>query len=105
MEIGLYLLLAHYLADFPLQSDFLANMKGKNNYLLMVHVLIYSLMVSAVLHWFGLYADWKLCVLIISHTAIDYWKCHFAPKETALTTSLYIDQAAHLMVLLFLLHW
>lgn len=99
MEPKLFLLLAHYLADFPLQGEFLANMKGKNGYLLMCHVLIYSLTVGAFLHFLGLYADWKLFALIISHTLIDYWKCRYAPKETALTTALYIDQTAHLLIL------
>jgi hypothetical protein len=99
VEAGLYLLLAHYLADFPLQGDFLANMKGKNWYLLMAHVLIYSLTIGAFMHALGIYATWKLFVVAISHVFVDYWKCNYAPKETALTTSLYIDQALHLIVL------
>ena len=103
MQPFLWLLLGHYIADFPLQSDFLANMKGKNNYLLLCHVLIYSLTISAILHFLGLYAAWKLAMLIVSHVAIDYWKCRYAPKETALTTSLYIDQALHIAVLILLL--
>ena len=104
MELGFYLLLAHYLADFPLQGDFLANFKSKNNYLLMCHVIIYSLTVGVFLDYLGLYVTWKLILLIISHTFIDYWKCHYASKETALTTSLYIDQALHLIVLLICLY-
>ncbi|WP_312337274.1 DUF3307 domain-containing protein [Anaerospora hongkongensis] len=103
MNPFLYLLLAHYLADFPLQSDFLASMKGKNNYLLLCHVLIYSLLVGAVLDFLGIYALWKLALLIVSHAVIDYWKCHYAPKDTALTSGLYIDQTLHVLILLILL--
>ncbi|MDF2499308.1 MAG: hypothetical protein K0Q77_22 [Anaerosporomusa subterranea] len=104
MSAGLYLLLAHYLADFPLQGDFLASMKGKNVYLLAVHVLIYTLLIGACLDLMGIYAVWKLWLVALSHTAIDYWKCHYAPKETALTASLYIDQALHLLVLMVCLY-
>jgi len=103
MSPFLYLVLGHYLADFPLQSDFLATMKGKNNYLLFCHVIMYSLIISAILDLLGLFAIWKLILLILSHTVVDYWKCHYASKETALTTSLYIDQAAHILVLIPLL--
>lgn len=103
MSSILYLVLAHYIADFPLQSDFLANMKGTNNYLLFCHVIIYALTVAATLQFLGIFAIWKLVVLLLSHTVIDYWKCHYASKETALTTSLYIDQGLHLIILLFLL--
>ena len=103
MTAWMYLLLAHYLADFPLQGDFLANMKGKNSYLLLCHVLIYSLFVGAVLEYLGLYETWKMCVLLFSHNFIDLWKCKYASKDTALTTSLYIDQALHLIVLYILM--
>jgi hypothetical protein len=95
----LYLILGHYIADFPLQGDFLANFKGKNNYILLCHVLIYALFITAILQFLGIYAVWKMVLLIVSHFVIDYWKCHFAPKETALTTSLYIDQSLHIGIL------
>mgnify|MGYP003879705163 CR=1 FL=1 len=42
MENILWLLLAHYLLDYPLQSDFLAQTKGKYFYslLLLAHSII-----------------------------------------------------------------
>lgn len=103
MDPLLWLIGGHFIADYPLQGEFLSQMKGKNNYLLLCHVLIYSLFLAAILSYLGLFSYWKLGILIISHTLIDWWKCHKAPKETALTTSLYIDQALHGLVLLLLL--
>jgi len=102
MSEFLYLLLGHYLADFPLQGDFLSGMKGKNNYLLLCHVLIYTLILGAILTFFGMFTTPKLWLLFVSHFTVDYWKCHYAPKDTALTTSLYIDQAIHIAMLFLL---
>jgi hypothetical protein len=90
-----YLLLAHLIADYPLQSDFLANMKAKLKFILLTHAAIWALVVAATLSWLGLYATWKLIFLFLGHAAIDYWKCHFAEKEKALTRALWIDQILH----------
>lgn len=103
LNIFLALFMAHFIADFPLQGDFLAQMKGKNNYLLFCHCMIYTAIICLVLWAAGIYTLWKFILLVISHFAIDYWKCHFTSKETALTLSLYIDQGFHFTVLLFLL--
>jgi len=99
VSVFLALFLAHFIADYPMQGEFLAQMKGKNNYLLFCHVMAYTAVIAAVLWFAGVYAIWKIVALIISHFAVDYWKCHCAPKETALTTSLYIDQVAHFIIL------
>ena len=98
MEPILYLILGHYLADFPLQGEFLANFKGKNNYILACHVLIYSLFIACILQFLGIFAIWKLILLVVSHTLIDYWKCHWT-KLNPLTTALYIDQFLHISIL------
>lgn len=94
-----YLLLAHFIADFPLQSDFIARLKGDVWYLMFVHVSIYTLVVCAVLDVFAIFEIWKMALIFISHLTIDLWKCNYAPKEKSLTLSLYVDQALHLLVL------
>jgi len=100
MHIFFYLLLGHFLADYPLQSDFLANMKGKNNFLLLCHVMIYSLIIAAILDFGNMFTLWKLAFLILTHFATDYWKCHYGDKNLALTLDLWIDQLLHFGVLL-----
>ncbi|MCK9325480.1 MAG: DUF3307 domain-containing protein [Bacteroidales bacterium] len=100
MDIYIALFLAHFIGDYPMQSDFLAKMKATNNYLLFCHVMAYTATITAVLYLLGIYAMWKILLLVISHFLIDYWKCHYADKSTALTTSLYVDQLAHFVVLI-----
>lgn len=98
MEKILWIILAHYIADYPLQGDFLAQTKGKYWYSLLAHSVIYGLTIALVLKLLGLFAIWKAIALIISHMVIDYKKATAKNKEKALTTYLYIDQALHIVI-------
>lgn len=71
-----YLILAHLLLDYPLQTEFLA--LGKKNYLLLlgVHVAMWSFGCLAVLNYFGAVHDWTLPWLVIGHWCMDWLKCH-----------------------------
>ena len=96
MEIFVHLLLGHCLADYPLQGDFLANIKGKNTFLLMIHSAIWACIIWSILNYHGLASTFvEFFVLFIWHMVIDKWKCSRPDKTKALTTDLYIDQAAH----------
>lgn len=92
----LWVLFAHYLLDYPLQSDFLATTKGKYFYSLLAHTMIYGLGMSLCLQLLGTLTIWKTLVLLLSHLIIDYWKSHAKNKDKALTTYLYIDQVLHI---------
>jgi hypothetical protein len=70
-----YLLLAHLLLDYPLQGDFLGVYKAKYNFLLLVHVVMWSLGIAFVLKVLSLYAFWKLQMLFWGHLVMDYLKC------------------------------
>lgn len=85
----------HYIADFPLQGDFVAQMKGKRIYILFTHAMIYASIISTILMLFSKYADWKFGVILITHMLIDYWKSH-KPNDEAHWHLLYYDQAAHI---------
>ncbi len=98
MENILWIILAHYIADYPLQGDFLAQTKGKYWYSLLAHSVIYGLTIALALKLLGLFAIWKAIALIISHMVIDYKKATAKNKEKALTTYLYIDQALHIAI-------
>ncbi|WP_352419832.1 DUF3307 domain-containing protein [Proteiniborus sp.] len=102
MENILWIILAHYIADYPLQCDFLAQTKGKYWYSLLAHSIIYGLTVALTLNLLGLFATWKAMVLLISHIIIDYKKATAKNKDKALTTYLYIDQALHIAINIFL---
>jgi Protein of unknown function (DUF3307) len=88
--------IAHYIGDYPLQGDFLANFKGKLDYVLFCHALIWTGCVCAVLGYFGVFAWWKAVFLLIGHFAIDRWKARKTDKTHSLTKDLWIDQALHL---------
>ena len=71
--------------DYPLQSSFLAEWKQKNNYILFVHCCIWALGLSIVLIPLGLFAWWKVIMLLVGHYVIDCWKCRRLYKKWPLT--------------------
>lgn len=92
--------------DYPLQGSFLAEYKQKNNYILFVHCAIWALGLSIILPLLGLFAWWKVIMLLIGHYIIDYWKCRRLYKNWNISdyNSLYIDQSLHIgQILLCLL--
>ena len=99
----LWVLLAHYIADYPLQGDFLAQTKSKYWYSLLAHSIIYGLTIALCYKLIDVFAIWKAIVLIGSHMIIDYKKATAKNKDKALTTYLYIDQILHLIINIILL--
>lgn len=118
MVIFLFLFFIHLILDFSLQTDFMAKYKSQNDYVLFVHSTIWGLGIWFALMPFGLFAWWKLAMLIGGHFLIDRWKCrghyklwpvkhshknkngdiYFDDVKTPLISdwmSLYIDQALH----------
>ena len=116
--------------DYPLQGSFLAEWKQKNNYVLFVHCAIWALGLSIVLLPLGLFAWWKVIMLLVGHFVIDYWKCRRIYKKWPLSkktmqniefdgsakriteeripiisdiNSLYIDQSLHVIQVLLCL--
>lgn len=98
IENILWLLLAHYIAEYPLQGDFLAQTKGKYWYSLFAHSMIYSLTICLCFKLLGVFAVWKFIVLLVSHLIIDYKKATVKNKDKALTSYLYIDQGLHIVI-------
>lgn len=103
MERILWVLLAHYILDYPLQGDFLAQTKGKYWYSLLAHSMIYGLGIALVFKFLSVFAMWKAIVLVLSHIIIDYKKVNAKDKNKALTTYLYTDQALHIIINILLL--
>lgn len=98
VEMVLWVILAHYIADYPLQGDFLAQTKGKYFYSLLAHSIIYGLTITLCFKFIGVFAIWKTFILVLSHIIIDYKKATAMNKDKALTTYLYIDQVLHLII-------
>lgn len=103
----LFLLFAYLLADYPLQGDFLANMKGKNVIVLVSHAGIWTGCIATAGYLIGYhigYAD--IALLFIIHTIADYLKAKpigFYKHLDSLKGGLLIDQSIHvLQILLFI---
>ena len=66
-------LFAHFIGDFILQSDWMAQNKSKSNKALLIHVAVYSLP----LFLFG----WQFAILnAVIHGAIDYMTSRIASQ-------------------------
>mgnify|MGYP001248586340 CR=1 FL=1 len=75
MLIFLGLMFAHLLADYPLQGDFLANMKGESYILLVSHVGIWTGCITVAGLIMGLNIGvLDIAILFIIHTIADYLK-------------------------------
>lgn len=99
----LWVVLAHYVADYPLQGNFLANTKATHWYSLLAHSVIYALAIALCYKLIGAFALWKVLVLLASHIGVDYVKSHAKDKSKALTSYLYWDQVLHLGIAIALL--
>ena len=115
----------HCLADYPLQGEFLAVNKSKNLFVLLCHCATYAIVVTLGF----LFLDYKssfvldnwlvvYIVLFASHILIDITKCNVRKQiqkdypdlnvegtkgHKIDVRTYYIDQAAHMVIILILL--
>lgn len=102
MTTFLALLLAHLLADFPLQTNRIFRLKIAGNLGLIIHVLIH-LIVAAVLLWQpGQYLD-LLLVLGLAHFMTDWIKVRFPGNPQ--WPGFVLDQLAHVAAIALLSFW
>jgi hypothetical protein len=92
----------HYVGDYPLQGEFLAQTKGKYWYSCLAHSMIYGLGMTVLLSILykpvGLISILIATILVASHCVIDTFKATALNKDKALTTYLYIDQSFHIII-------
>ena len=93
MELLTTLLLAHLLADFPLQTDTIALGKATSIRILLLHVLVHVMVL-----WSLLGFDWATWPLVIglgtAHLLIDWLKPRLPNSNSA--RGFLLDQLAHL---------
>lgn len=99
-EILYFLMFLHYLADFPLQGSYLAENKGKSDYLLFAHAFIWSGIISIGLLYFNLFNISKACSLLFGHYFIDRWK---ARLNNSGMKELVIDQVLHFIQIIMVI--
>ena len=109
------LLFCGFVLDYPLQDEFMKKYKCQNNFVLFLHCCIWSFGLGIALLYLGLFAWWKVGMLLVGHFLMDYWKCRSLYKKWPLKTvkgawgtetkepkisdwgSYYIDQAFHII--------
>lgn len=95
----LQLLFAHCLGDYLFQTNYLASNKGKDNYLLFVHGVLYTLAIYLV---FGTtISSLGYWLILLTHIPVDYIKARgITPEKYGDSGALIIDQLIHYLVLI-----
>lgn len=104
----LILLFAHLLADYPLQGDFLANMKGKNIIILFTHAGIWTGCIATAGYLMGYHIGYfDVAFLFVIHAIADHLKATnklWYKNMDALKGGLLSDQLIHVVqISLFIL--
>ena len=102
MTTFLALLLAHLLADFPLQTNRIFRLKVASNLGLALHVLIHLLMAALLLRQPGQHLD-LLLMLGAAHFVTDWIKVRFPGNPQ--WPGFVLDQVAHLGTIILLSIW
>ena len=101
------LIFAHLIADYPLQSDFIAQFKGKNNIILAVHAGIWTGVILVAVHLLGYEVTlFDIASLFVVHAIADYCKARgvgFYRRLDALGSGLLIDQGIHVLQIVILI--
>lgn len=98
----LKILFAHSLGDYFLQTDYLAMNKGKDNYILCIHAILYTFAVSLI---FGSEISqlWYWLILL-THILVDHIKARgITPKVIGDKNALILDQVIHFLTLILAL--
>ena len=98
----LKLLMAHSLGDYFLQTNYLAMNKGKDNYILCIHAILYTFAIGLI---FGneISQLWYWLILLI-HIPVDYIKARrITPKIMGDKNALILDQVIHFLTLILAL--
>lgn len=103
----LVLVFAHLLADYPLQGDFLAKMKGQNVITLASHAGIWTGVVSIAVYLLGYEVTFiDVGLLFIVHAVADYMKAKpvgIYKRLDPLKGGLLLDQLIHVVQILVLM--
>ena len=104
-----WLLFAHFLADLPLQGEFIAKNKGKEPLFMIGHCVIWAGCIALTLQMLGIEMSiWKWTFLFCGHYLADSFKCKVVEIEDIFNRPLkltkrqyvYLDQLIHLSQLL-----
>lgn len=106
------LLLAHFLGDFPLQTNWMAANKATKWLPLMVHSMLYTTLLGTIAFFgFGGLIWWQLLVIFLTHVLLDrrtfvtWWMTHVMKTNPAEYPwlGIMVDQVFHVTLLALIL--
>lgn len=102
MRVILFVMMAHMVGDYLFQSDYLAMNKGKDNYILLAHSVLYLFGVLTVSFFFDMKFSYNSLFFIgLMHFIVDYLKARgISVKLFGEKKALIIDQLIHYFTLL-----
>lgn len=92
----IWVIFAHYIGDWALQSTFMGQSKGKLWMVMLSHCMVWTACICVALQYCNLFAVWKVVFLVIGHWVVDLWKCR-KPNTPENWKYIYPDQIWHLM--------
>ena len=96
----IFLLFAHYIADFALQSAFLAENKYKSHHIMFAHCMIYTGVLSIVLLLFDVLTLALIGFILLSHFIIDTLKgLDIKAGLISIEALFHIDQVLHIVII------
>jgi len=107
-ETFLWLLFAHYLFDFSLQTQFMSEWKQKSHYIMFVHVIVWTGGICLAMKLLSIPIQREIVIMLfVVHYLVDWAKCE-AIKSGKLTPkgirNLFLsDQIIHIMQLIAVL--
>jgi hypothetical protein len=106
VDLLFFLILGHFIGDFALQSDRVANDKQQSKKVLSYHVAVYTLVLALSLYaglslsgsgaFFSLVTPFVLAAIFVVHWVQDYLKSF---KFNGTKQAFYLDQAVHVLIL------
>lgn len=100
MQDFLWLVMAHFIGDWALQSSWVAQNKGKYPIVMFAHSVIWATCICIALEYIGRYnVIFDPIVLVFWHYITDLWKCR--TSKTFNSWHLYVDQITHIFQLVF----
>jgi len=94
----LWLLFAHFIGDWGLQSQWMGQNKSKRWIIMFAHCMIYTGVIAFTLQWLGILALWKIIFIFVGHYQSDFAKGKLAKSEKD-WWMIYPDHAWHLIQL------
>lgn len=108
-DLLFFLLIGHYIGDFALQSDKMAQNKGRSKVFLSFHVLIYTAtLASFLVYGLNLHENTSFMslttLLVVAAVYVIHWIQDFikSQKFNGTKQAYYVDQAIHVITLLII---